>query len=644
MTLLGAVVVYAAVESLAPVVTSFEDFVAVEGSRLHRVLCARLGPDVGPEVTADALAYAWEHWARISEMENPGGYLYRVAQTSSRRYSWRRWFRPKPTAPEEVVEPEPELQAALRRLSPSQRTAITLVYALDWSQQDAARAMSISVSTLRNHLARGLAHLRRILDWEAMSMDVFDRLRAYGDAFERSAARTMPSAPRARSHPARGHVLRPAALAAAGLVAALMIAIVMSVRNAGTSQLSTGFDPGDSSATVLGVSSAATSSAPPRPGDSEAALLDLPHLAPAAVPEGSAEIRTERFDRRSGNDGWVQIYAPEAEPDGRIVLASQGSGMGVTLPAIAATIRAAGSGAANLAEITSATRLADDGASWIVDPLPSGYVLFAQGPYLPVGLMRMWRLGDGTELTMTVSYGLGSFADSRSVDSFRAIEGPDGDVWLERRTRSRGDVVLAANWANAAVVFVTAADESVARSVLASVGVVDDSVWQEIIDRSTSDGSPAGSPLPQRVGDPLAASLVGLTHYLPGALPYGMELSSPAAGTAGSSEAVKSRVPGANRAISLEWTAGLRSISVATLEGSLDQILTPGYGGDAEPIDVAGARGWIVDGIRVVSVAPDGQIVEVAGTGVSRADLLTVADSLRVVPSDEWLSVWREIP
>lgn len=141
---------------------AFEAFVQDEGKRLHRVLCAHYGPELGPEVTAEALAYAWEHWARLASMSNPTGYLYRVAQSEVKRRRRRRWPSLEKPRPQEI-QVEPELWASLRRLSPSQRTAVILVHALDWSLQDAADSMSISVSTLRNHLRRGLDHLNTML-------------------------------------------------------------------------------------------------------------------------------------------------------------------------------------------------------------------------------------------------------------------------------------------------------------------------------------------------------------------------------------------------------------------------------------------------------------------------------------------------
>ena len=63
----------------------FRAFVTTTEPRLHRALAAALGWDRGRDATADALAYAWEHWPKVRAMANPAGYLYRVGQSSVRR-------------------------------------------------------------------------------------------------------------------------------------------------------------------------------------------------------------------------------------------------------------------------------------------------------------------------------------------------------------------------------------------------------------------------------------------------------------------------------------------------------------------------------------------------------------------------------
>ena len=123
---------------------SFEAFIIADGPRLRRVLYAHFGPDFGAEATSEAFAYAWQHWAAIAPMDNRVGYLYRVAQSATRRHL--RWRRPPPfpsarpgaTRVDEGFLIEPRLAVALSRLSARQRTAVVLVYSLDWSQVAAA--------------------------------------------------------------------------------------------------------------------------------------------------------------------------------------------------------------------------------------------------------------------------------------------------------------------------------------------------------------------------------------------------------------------------------------------------------------------------------------------------------------------------
>lgn len=147
--------------------TSFDRFVETDGERLRRVLVARHGVEVGNDVHADALAYAWEHWERVEPMANPVGYLYRVAQSASRRH--RRWRRHVHLPPErrdgDRNEPvDAGLHRALARLPQVQRTCVVLVHVYDWTYRDTADALGVPVSTVRNHLHRGLGRLRTFLE------------------------------------------------------------------------------------------------------------------------------------------------------------------------------------------------------------------------------------------------------------------------------------------------------------------------------------------------------------------------------------------------------------------------------------------------------------------------------------------------
>jgi DNA-directed RNA polymerase specialized sigma24 family protein len=140
----------------------FARFATTVEPRLRRAFVAWYGVDVGPDATADALAYAWEHWPELEAMDNPVGYLFRVGQSKARRYRRRPIVLPA-VVEADLPDVDPRLPAALARLSPRQRAAVLLVHAHQFTYGEAADALGCKVSTLRNHLDRGLHRLRREL-------------------------------------------------------------------------------------------------------------------------------------------------------------------------------------------------------------------------------------------------------------------------------------------------------------------------------------------------------------------------------------------------------------------------------------------------------------------------------------------------
>lgn len=142
---------------------TFTGFVERVGPRLTQALVASLGGEVGREMSAEAFAYGWEHWDRVSRMENPAGYLYMVGRNRGRRLR-RPVLLPDP--PPVVDEPrvEPGLPAALATLSDRQRTSVLLVHGAGWTLTETARLLGVSPGAVSRHVDRALSHLRESLE------------------------------------------------------------------------------------------------------------------------------------------------------------------------------------------------------------------------------------------------------------------------------------------------------------------------------------------------------------------------------------------------------------------------------------------------------------------------------------------------
>jgi DNA-directed RNA polymerase specialized sigma24 family protein len=144
----------------AVVKKTFDDFVAEVEPGLRRALVGHLPPAVVPDALSEAFAYAWENWSQMADLANPGGFLFRVAQ--SRIRSRRHGLLPGPD-PVRLPHVEPELGPAMRALSDQQRSAVWLVHACGWSYADAGVALDISPSAVGTHVSRAMAKLREHL-------------------------------------------------------------------------------------------------------------------------------------------------------------------------------------------------------------------------------------------------------------------------------------------------------------------------------------------------------------------------------------------------------------------------------------------------------------------------------------------------
>lgn len=142
----------------------YASFVQRTGPLLRRALVARYGVETGVEATDEALLLAWRDWARLAEMDNPVGYLYRAGQSAARpSMRWRSRTVPLdfPAEPADPQSPDNiDLFDALSRLNTNQRVAVVLVKSHGHTYAEAAQALGISEAAVGNHVRRGLRALR----------------------------------------------------------------------------------------------------------------------------------------------------------------------------------------------------------------------------------------------------------------------------------------------------------------------------------------------------------------------------------------------------------------------------------------------------------------------------------------------------
>jgi DNA-directed RNA polymerase specialized sigma24 family protein len=145
-------------------------FVKDSGPRVKQALIASWGGELGRDASAEALSYAWLHWSRIRQMDNPSGYVYQVGRNWARRAVRRQARRSRSEAAaawgavtSEMPLVEPGLVPALGALSERQRIAAVLVYGFEWSLTEVAELLGVSVGSVQKHSERGLVKLRRAL-------------------------------------------------------------------------------------------------------------------------------------------------------------------------------------------------------------------------------------------------------------------------------------------------------------------------------------------------------------------------------------------------------------------------------------------------------------------------------------------------
>ena len=148
-----------------PLPRAFDTWYRVVHPRLLTTLVAMTGDlDVAREATDEALARAYEGWARVSVMESAAGWTYRVGcnlvRRSQRRRAVEHRLLRKHLPDSTIAGPAGELWLMVQQLPARQATAVLLRHVGQLTEQEIAAVMGIKRGTVSVTLRNAYARLR----------------------------------------------------------------------------------------------------------------------------------------------------------------------------------------------------------------------------------------------------------------------------------------------------------------------------------------------------------------------------------------------------------------------------------------------------------------------------------------------------
>jgi RNA polymerase sigma-70 factor (sigma-E family) len=147
----------------------FHDFVAPRMERWRRsafLMCQDwYGAD---DLVSIAIAQIYRHWRVVRAADNPEAYAQKIlsrAWLSERRRPWRReraaeLLPDQPVVPSDQITDRDSLAGLLRALGPRQRAVLVLRFYFDYSAEQTAEILQVTVGTVKSQTARGLHILR----------------------------------------------------------------------------------------------------------------------------------------------------------------------------------------------------------------------------------------------------------------------------------------------------------------------------------------------------------------------------------------------------------------------------------------------------------------------------------------------------
>jgi RNA polymerase sigma-70 factor (ECF subfamily) len=151
-------------ESVEP----FEQFYRREFPRLLVLARALAGDQWAEDIAHDSMLVAYRHWARISLMDSPAGYVHRICahkavswirRASAERRALRRMVARGVVTVETVSADNERFWAEVRQLPRRQAETVALFYGLDLPVPVIAETLGCAEGTIKAHLARARAQL-----------------------------------------------------------------------------------------------------------------------------------------------------------------------------------------------------------------------------------------------------------------------------------------------------------------------------------------------------------------------------------------------------------------------------------------------------------------------------------------------------
>ncbi|HEY1639928.1 MAG TPA: SigE family RNA polymerase sigma factor [Streptosporangiaceae bacterium] len=150
--------------------TEFADFFQASWEPCLRAVMAVAGSrQQAEDQVADAFAKAWGSWRKLQRHPAPRAWVVRTALNTGASW-WRRRRRELPLTDHDLAAPgdldgglDAALMTAIWLLPARQREVIALRIFLDLDNATIASQLGIEAGTVRMHLSRGVAALRREL-------------------------------------------------------------------------------------------------------------------------------------------------------------------------------------------------------------------------------------------------------------------------------------------------------------------------------------------------------------------------------------------------------------------------------------------------------------------------------------------------